>query len=134
MNPENMEITTMNTEAVTSDTMSTHSVLNPSAEAWDPKIVRGEEKDRTIFITFSNGYPLSDYQIRNFFNSKYGECVERIYIHRRDDPLMPPLFGKVIFLRRSIPLMLFGDQDEVHFTVDGMSLRCKKYKQRNHRD
>lgn len=45
------------------------STLNPSAKEWYPWQSRAPDEDRSLFITFSNGYPLTHYQIWQFFTS-----------------------------------------------------------------
>ncbi|XP_043714745.1 uncharacterized protein LOC122663105 [Telopea speciosissima] len=40
---------------------------------------------RTIFITFARGYPISESELKDFFNMNYGECVESIYMQ----PVVP---------------------------------------------
>lgn len=47
---------------------SSGKTLNPFAKEWDPAVERAPEEDRCLFLTFSNGYPLSDNQIVEFFN------------------------------------------------------------------
>lgn len=41
------------------------SNLNPFADEWHPNMA--PEEDRCCFFTFSNGYPLTERQIINFF-------------------------------------------------------------------
>ncbi|RVW62383.1 hypothetical protein CK203_062116 [Vitis vinifera] len=45
------------------------SKLNPFAKEWNPWQERAPEEDRSLFITFSNGYPLSNFQIWQFFTT-----------------------------------------------------------------
>lgn len=42
-------------------------LLNPNAKEWDPNNNRAPEVDRCLFLTFSNGYPLNQRQIKSFF-------------------------------------------------------------------
>lgn len=45
-----------------------YSKLNPHAKEWNPIACRAPEEYRCLFLTFSNGYPLTETQIINFFN------------------------------------------------------------------
>ena len=45
------------------------SKLNPFAKEWNPWQERAPEEDRSLFITFSNGYPLSNFQLWQFFTT-----------------------------------------------------------------
>ncbi|GAB4837742.1 hypothetical protein Ancab_002611 [Ancistrocladus abbreviatus] len=125
MDIENATVATGNAIAGTSNVAA--PVLNPNAEAWNPETTRGTVEDRTLFVTYSNGFPLKEHQIRRFFNRRYGECVEYVDIPRRHRP-KPPLFGNVTFVKRSIPLLVLQNQKEVEFIVNGRPLRCKKFR------
>ncbi|KAF3440078.1 hypothetical protein FNV43_RR18356 [Rhamnella rubrinervis] len=46
--------------------------LNPDAQEWHPKNNSAPEEERCLFLTFSNGYPLSHAQIIKFFTGMYG--------------------------------------------------------------
>uniref|UniRef100_A0A2C9WPK8 RRM domain-containing protein n=1 Tax=Manihot esculenta TaxID=3983 RepID=A0A2C9WPK8_MANES len=108
-----------------------HSNLNPSAKEWNPINERLPEEDRCLFLTFSNGYPLTENQIINFFSSKHGPCVERVYVHRPYDPRNesnePPLFGKIVFKTYSVAAMILNGRNEAKFWVDGKPLWCKRF-------
>ena len=41
--------------------------LNPSAKEWDLWVEQATEEERGLFLTFSNGYPLTESQIKSFF-------------------------------------------------------------------
>ncbi|XP_019194019.1 PREDICTED: uncharacterized protein LOC109188014 [Ipomoea nil] len=36
--------------------------------------------DRTIFLTFSKGYPISEQEVKDFFFRKFGDSIETIYM------------------------------------------------------
>ncbi|WCJ22973.1 hypothetical protein M5689_005029 [Euphorbia peplus] len=123
--------------------------LNPYAKEWNPVNERAPEEDRCLFLTFSNGFPLSESQIVRFFSRKYGECVERVYVHwsnkkteirhtpasRTNDrhtpansaPPNPALFGKVVFKTSSVPALILGGDKEAKFFVDTKPLWCKRF-------
>ncbi|GMY23320.1 hypothetical protein FCV25MIE_18561 [Fagus crenata] len=42
--------------------------LNPFAKEWNPASERAPEEERCLFLTFSNGYPLTENQLINSFN------------------------------------------------------------------
>lgn len=47
---------------------SVPSKLNPFAKAWTFATERAPEEERCLFLTFSNGYPLTENQIFRFFS------------------------------------------------------------------
>nr|XP_011469246.1 PREDICTED: uncharacterized protein LOC105352895 isoform X2 [Fragaria vesca subsp. vesca] len=100
--------------------------LNPNAPAFDPKINRAPEEDRCCFLTFSNGYPIEELSIIEFFNRKFGpNCVERVYIHRPAGE--PPLFGKVVFRSVLMPAMVLQGKDLKKYLVNAHPMWCKRY-------
>ncbi|KAM6556305.1 hypothetical protein CsatB_003324 [Cannabis sativa] len=107
------------------------TMLNPCAEEWDPQTNRAPEEERCLYLTFSSGYPLSPYHIKSFFNRKFGcSCVYKVYVYKPERKEEPPLFGKVIFKKSSIPAMVMGNRNQVKFVVDNKPLRCKRFHDR----
>lgn len=41
--------------------------LNPNAKAWSPVMDSAPEEDRCLFVTFSNGHPITEAEIVRFF-------------------------------------------------------------------
>ncbi|KAK9274415.1 hypothetical protein L1049_019229 [Liquidambar formosana] len=108
------------------------SRLNPSAREWNPASERVPEEDRCLYLTFSKGFPLTEAEISHFFAQKYGPCVERVYVHRPAGGWRnPPLFGKVVFNKCSIPAFILNGHNQTRFVVNGRALWCKKFTPRN---
>ncbi|KAG6597035.1 uncharacterized protein LOC111449194 [Cucurbita moschata] len=107
--------------------------LNPQAKEWNPLFDCAPEEDRCLFLTFSNGNPLSEHQIVNFFTRNYGSCIERVYVHYPDGGTQLPLFGKVVFVASSIPAIILGGKDEAKFSIESKTLWCKRYEARKTR-
>ncbi|KAF5952861.1 hypothetical protein HYC85_010805 [Camellia sinensis] len=105
--------------------------LNPNAREWYPPPSDGtDEESRCLYITFSNGYPLSENQIYLFFSCmEFGRYVEKIYIHKPRDSV--PLFGKITFKASFVPAAILNGRDQVRFTVFGRTIWCKKYNRSN---
>ncbi|KAF2299090.1 hypothetical protein GH714_030539 [Hevea brasiliensis] len=61
---------------------TSQSNLNPDAIDFNP--AETPEEFRTIFLTFSMGYPLSRDEIIRFFTKKWGEVVKDVYIERTE--------------------------------------------------
>ncbi|XP_044502378.1 uncharacterized protein LOC123223303 [Mangifera indica] len=130
MDPSSKDVPAPTPSAGGSSPKAKSSKLNPDAKEWNPLIERTPEEDRTLFLTFSKGYPLSEDQIIRFFNDKYGPCVERVYVHwpvPRTVNAPPPLFGKVVFKMSSIPIWILNGHEQTKFKVDGKPLWCKKF-------
>ncbi|KAE8660702.1 putative Myb-like HTH transcriptional regulator family protein [Hibiscus syriacus] len=103
--------------------------LDPNAKEWSPKINGAREEDRCLFITFSNGHPIPEHKIMRFFRLKYGDCLERVYVHWpapqdvEQTKISTPQFGKVVFKNSLIPSVLtLCGQKSTKFIVDGKPL------------
>ncbi|GMJ01195.1 hypothetical protein HRI_003788700 [Hibiscus trionum] len=108
--------------------------LDPNAKEWSAKTDGAPEEDRCLFVTFSNGHPIADHQIRRFFRLKYGDCLDRVYVHMpgpkevKETSITTPQFGKVVFKTSCIPMVLTqSGRKEIKFVVDGKPLWCKKF-------
>ncbi|CAN8252849.1 unnamed protein product [Cochlearia groenlandica] len=103
------------------------STLNPYA----PKFRPVHSDTYCLFLTFSNGFPLTESQIFHFFNMMFFPYVEYVYVHKPRatgrEAAKPPLFGKVMFKCSRIPDSLMGSRDRICLSVDGYPLYCKRF-------
>ncbi|KAG5565438.1 hypothetical protein RHGRI_001355 [Rhododendron griersonianum] len=105
--------------------------LNPNAKEWQPSIESPVE-NRSLYMTFSNGYPLSEFQIYRFFMARqcedrgFGAYVEKIDIHQPRD-IDYPLFGKITFKLSCVPALILNGEEKVKYCIDGRTVWCKKY-------
>ncbi|KAG9452949.1 hypothetical protein H6P81_005853 [Aristolochia fimbriata] len=96
---------------VASQSNSHHLIsrLNPMAEPWSPNLARNSEDHRSMFLTFSRGYPLRREEVLRFFTSRWGNCVQTLSIERTQNDSQP-MYGRVVFSNASvIPLILNGN-------------------------
>ncbi|XP_043707604.1 uncharacterized protein LOC122656964 [Telopea speciosissima] len=105
--------------------------LNPMASAWYPWLPQVPRKHKRLFLTFSNGHPLTEEEIVNFFRDKYGDCVEDVFVHHPEEGF--PLFGNVVFRTESMVDLVMNGQEKVKFTVARKPLWCRKFKPKNQR-
>ncbi|KAI5647466.1 hypothetical protein M9H77_33471 [Catharanthus roseus] len=98
------------------------SKLNPSAKEWKP----APENERTLFMTFSRGRPLSKPEIMNFFDRKYGACVEDVFIHKPQG--RDPEFGKIVFKFSWIPNLILENNESVLIYIGHNTICLKKFK------
>ncbi|KAG6508416.1 uncharacterized protein LOC121980024 [Zingiber officinale] len=76
------------------------------------------EDERSIFITFSRGYPLSQGDIEEYFSSKWGKCVEKVTV-ARSASAVAPVYGKVVFKNVAYLGLVLNGMDLVKFTIKG---------------
>eukprot|EP00257_Ricinus_communis_P011310 XP_002532259.2 uncharacterized protein LOC8289751 [Ricinus communis] len=100
------------------------------------KMVSGEENnatldlsdvsnitDRTLFITFSKGHPISKEELRDLIERTFGTCVEAV--HMRVDP--EPLFARVVVNSVSVMAEILGDKDIVKLSTNGKDVRVRRF-------
>ncbi|KAF5467173.1 hypothetical protein F2P56_017028 [Juglans regia] len=89
--------------------------------------------ERTIFLTFSKGYPISEYEIREFFTRKFGDFIEAIHMQEVLLPVKQPLYARlVVRLASSITEVLDG-KNKANFSINGKHVRARKYLRKNPR-
>ncbi|KAL5224639.1 hypothetical protein ABZP36_011278 [Zizania latifolia] len=102
--------------------------LNPMASPWFPvqQLNPLPEDYRSLFITFSRGYPINQEDITAFFNSAYGPCVESVMVEKAA-PGQLPVYGRVVLRSAAmIPVVLDGQQT-AKFMINGRHLWARIY-------
>ncbi|OVA03937.1 hypothetical protein BVC80_8683g2 [Macleaya cordata] len=106
-----------------------------AAESW---ILNGvddihvPQDQRTMFITFSQGYPITEGVLRDFFVGSYGEdCIEEIYM-QRVAPNKQSMFARVIFRSPSTIDAILDGMERTRITINGRQIYVRRYiKKRN---
>ncbi|XVF69365.1 hypothetical protein PTKIN_Ptkin11bG0075800 [Pterospermum kingtungense] len=85
---------------------------------------RVDQKDRTLFMTFSKGHPVSTRELHGFIVREFGKCVEAIYM----DPKHPrPLFACVVLRSLSNMSRILGGEKFVKFFINGRQVRARRF-------
>ncbi|CAI9770344.1 unnamed protein product [Fraxinus pennsylvanica] len=92
-------------------------VLNPFTRPLEPAL----ENARTLFMTFSHGFPLAWFEIRDYFTEMYGNCVQYVYIHRSGE------FGKVVFTTPHMPEAIMQGGEVVTFAIRNRPVWLKRF-------
>ncbi|RCV43803.1 hypothetical protein SETIT_9G323100v2 [Setaria italica] len=100
---------------------------SPLMEApWIPMQSPLPDDYRSLFITFSKGYPISREDIMEFFDSVFGPCVETVMVEKVA-PGQQPVYGRVILRSAAmIPVVLDGRQT-AKFMIKGKHLWARIY-------
>ncbi|KAJ4874634.1 hypothetical protein Rs2_39652 [Raphanus sativus] len=80
-----------------------------------------------LYFTFSNGLPLTETQIKNFFNRDYSPYVADVFVFRRKGGRGQPLFGKVVFKNTDSPDKIMQNRGKAFFYVEGRPLWCRRW-------
>ncbi|CAL4932270.1 unnamed protein product [Urochloa decumbens] len=106
--------------------MAVSFTLNPMASPWIPVQSPLPDDYRSLFITFSKGYPISKQDIIAFFDSVFGPCVETVMVEKVA-PGQQPVYGRVILRSAAmIPVVLNGRQT-AKFMIKGRHLWARIY-------
>ncbi|OWM74414.1 uncharacterized protein LOC116197379 [Punica granatum] len=82
--------------------------------------------DRTLFITFSKGYPVQEWEIRDFFTKTNGNCVESVYM-QEVKPNEQSLFARIVFRTASSVGHILNGTSRAKFTINGKHAWARKY-------
>ncbi|XP_071721873.1 uncharacterized protein [Rutidosis leptorrhynchoides] len=100
--------------------------------SWNPTSDVSED-DRTMFLTFSRGFPVSDDEVRSLFTQTFGECVERVDMQENINPNEQPLFAKLLLLSITTVDEILKGRRDAKFRVNGKHIWARKYERRgNH--
>ncbi|XP_021809191.1 uncharacterized protein LOC110752774 [Prunus avium] len=105
----------------------------PAQEACDERPDRhqpnADKNERTLFLTFSRGHPVSEEELRGFFTRKFGECIEAICMGA-EERNSQPLFARVVVKSSSdITKILVGvdDSGKVKFSIHGKDVIVRRF-------
>ncbi|KAI3995218.1 hypothetical protein MKX01_032020 [Papaver californicum] len=86
--------------------------------------------ERTMFITFSRGFPISEDQLREFFVRTYGDCIESIYMQEIRPPQRQSMFAKIVFHAGETIDHILAGEDKVRFFINGRHIQARKFEVR----
>ncbi|PON44408.1 hypothetical protein PanWU01x14_267160 [Parasponia andersonii] len=87
-------------------------------------------EDRSIFLTFSKGYPLSEKEVKSFFMRKLGASFEALYMQEVGTEDKQCLFARLVVRSASAIDAVLGRSSKVKFSVHGKHVWARKYVQK----
>ncbi|KAK9088480.1 hypothetical protein Scep_027562 [Stephania cephalantha] len=101
-------------------------MLNHVAHPWGPSKDVVPQDERTMFMTFSRGYPLSETEVKEFFSRNYGDCIESFYME--DVPTnQQPLYARVIFRSPTMITTVLNGKHSAQFVINGKHVRTRRW-------
>nr|GMD50592.1 uncharacterized protein LOC109168955 [Ipomoea batatas] len=97
-----------------------------SQSAVPPLHMEEPKENRTVFATFSRGYPVFEWELRSHFYRMFGHCVESITMQ----PVKPneqSLFALVVFTSPAIVDLVLRGMEKAKFMVKGKQVWMRKY-------
>ncbi|KAG2305032.1 hypothetical protein Bca4012_064107 [Brassica carinata] len=88
--------------------------------------------DRTVFLTFSKGYPTSESEVMVYFTRRFGEVVEAILMQEVEENEQP-LFARMVLKMECASKIeeIVGPGNKKKFTIDGKHVWARKYVRKN---
>ncbi|KAJ6322899.1 hypothetical protein OIU77_012687 [Salix suchowensis] len=86
--------------------------------------------NRTIFLTFSKGYPISEDEVRDFFTKKHGDCIDAIYMQEVSAEEQP-LYARLVVPSAAVIHGVLQGQSKAKFTINGKHVWARKYVPKN---
>lgn len=81
--------------------------------------------DKILFITFSKGFPVSEYEVRHLFTSLYGDCVGNVGANNQ------PTFAKMVVDTVVTMDRVLNGSRIAKFRVNGKDIWALKYERRD---
>ncbi|XP_057784523.1 uncharacterized protein LOC131001905 [Salvia miltiorrhiza] len=81
--------------------------------------------DRTIFLTFSKGYPTSEDEVRDYFTRKFGDFIEDLMMQEVEGDEQP-LYAKMV---ARTPAVIDGivEGNKAKYSINGKHVWARKY-------
>ncbi|KAF9604708.1 hypothetical protein IFM89_009144 [Coptis chinensis] len=104
---------------------TTNQAVNPIVQFPAPNEEYAPE-DRTMFMTFSRGYPISEEELRTYLMRSYGDVVE--VIHMEDSrPNTQALYARVVFRSSATVAAMLNGRERVKFVIKGKHVWTRRY-------
>ncbi|OIW16513.1 hypothetical protein TanjilG_32183 [Lupinus angustifolius] len=99
-------------------------VHNLAQENINIELVPADE--RTLFLTFSKGYPVEESEVREFFTKVFDDSVEALYM-QEVQPNEQPLFARMIFRNKSTINMIIGGSSKAKLSINGKHVWARRF-------
>ncbi|GAU31388.1 hypothetical protein TSUD_19330 [Trifolium subterraneum] len=84
--------------------------------------------DRTLFMTFSKGYPISENELREFFTRQFGDIIEKL-IMQETSPTEQSLYARLVVRDEAIDAIdcFLEYRPTMKFTINGKHVWARKF-------
>ncbi|KAL5568040.1 hypothetical protein UlMin_024615 [Ulmus minor] len=87
-------------------------------------------EERSIFLKFSRGFPISEIEVQQFFTEKFGDIVENVYMQEVKENKQP-LHARLVVNSASNTESVLERRTKVKFTINGKHVWASKFVQKN---
>ncbi|CAL1387159.1 unnamed protein product [Linum trigynum] len=83
--------------------------------------------ERTVFLTFSKGYPISEREVRDFFSMRYGDIYEDVHMQEVATAEEQPLYAKLVLRVQGMIEVVLNGKRKAKFSINGKHVCARKY-------
>ncbi|KAH7537352.1 hypothetical protein FEM48_Zijuj03G0083400 [Ziziphus jujuba var. spinosa] len=83
--------------------------------------------DRTIFLTFSKGYPISEFEVKEFITKKFGDNVIDYIYMQEVSPEDQPLYARLVVRSVSDIGIVLSGKSKAKFSINGKHVWARKF-------
>ncbi|KAI3962629.1 hypothetical protein MKW92_041809 [Papaver armeniacum] len=114
-------------EAMSGNNATNTTIYMPTVE--EPQVVRvtTPPSERTMFITFSTGFPITEDHVREYFVRRHGDCIERIDMEEIKPPQRQSMFAKIVFNESETIDEILGGVENVWLLINGVHVQARRY-------
>lgn len=103
----------------------------PTGELWGWQATDcASEDDRTIFLTFSRGFPVLEEEVKELFTKKYGDCVKSVHMGNAPSNNSQPLYAKMVLRSVENVDRILSGLHIAKFRINGKHIWARKYERR----
>lgn len=98
---------------------------------WQPGV---SEDDRTMFLTFSRGFPVLEEEVKEVFTRVFGDCVESVQMETVRGALsdqQQPLYARMVLRCITIVDQILKGKCISKFRINGKHIWARKYERRD---
>ncbi|XP_061340996.1 uncharacterized protein LOC133287412 [Gastrolobium bilobum] len=99
---------------------------------WDDKRPSYDvtDDDKTMFLTFSRGFPVTEEEVRHLFRSSYGDCIKVINMGN-GDIVEQVMFATMVLKNVETIDQILNGKRIAKFRVNGKHIWARKYERRD---
>ncbi|KEH39394.1 hypothetical protein MtrunA17_Chr2g0327301 [Medicago truncatula] len=83
-------------------------------------------EDRTLFVTFSKGCHVEEWEVKNFFTMVYGDCIEALFM-QKTAPNEQALFARIVLHKVDTIDMILRGHSKAKFFINGKHIWARKF-------
>ncbi|XP_010500471.1 PREDICTED: uncharacterized protein LOC104777841 [Camelina sativa] len=97
----------------------------------EERAAKAAAEERTLFLTFSKGYPISEEEVRVYITRRLGDVIGAIEMQQVEGE--QPLFAKLVLKPSCASMMekILGARGKNKFTINGKHVWARKYVRKN---